>query len=161
MRWISLRAHAERFPARLTLTFTLGELPPGWTKATRPRAIRIWIGALGLLLIAPIVLLFVAGGLRLAGSSTVYEWIASSPVAILAASISLFIGLPIAFVLNAWPIARVGLRHRAGQLEGLVGLEFAPLHLIVVVIAVLVGGLFVGHLAADTYACMNGVHSAC
>ena len=30
-----------------------------------------------------------------------------------------------------------------------------------VVVALLVGGVFVAHLAVDSYACMSGVRSAC
>ncbi|HEX9363362.1 MAG TPA: hypothetical protein VGA47_06235 [Candidatus Dormibacteraeota bacterium] len=66
-----------------------------------------------------------------------------------------------AIAMNVWRITRVGWRRHAGALEGLVALEVAPLHLLVVLVAVLVGGLFVAHLAADSYACLNGVKSAC
>lgn len=161
MSWIYVRAGAERHPPRLTITFTLGELPDGWTKARGSRAIRQWFGIFGLVLVAPFALLFAAGALHFLGVSGPYEWIASNATAILAATISLVVGLPVAFVLNVWPITRLGIRRNAGGLEGLVALEFAPLHLVVVVVAVIVGGLFVGHLGADAYACMNGVHSAC
>src|SRR5579872_6307932 len=139
MSWISARAHVERSPARVSLIFAFGELPEGWAKPERPRAARVWIGVLGLLLIAPFTLLFAGAALRLVGVGAAYDWFAASPVAIVAASVSLFIGLPIAFVLNAWPITRVGMRRRAGQLEGLLALEFVPLQLAVVLVSLLVG----------------------
>lgn len=161
MGWISARARAERSPIRLTVALTLGELPEGWARPHRPRAIRIWIGVAGLLLVAPFASMLAAGALRVAGLGQPYAWIASSPAAIIAVTLSLVIGLPIAFVINVWPITRLGMRRHAGELEGLLALEFAPLHLLVVVLAMLVGGLFIAHLAADAYACVNGVHSAC
>ena len=161
MGWISAQAHADRRPFRLTLTITVGELPDGWTKARRSHAVRTAIGVLGVILVAPFAVLLTAAALHTAGVSQPFEWIGSSPVAIMAGTISLVIGLPVAFVLNVWPITRAGLRRHAGELEGLVALELAPLHLTVVVLAVVFGGLFVGHLAADAYACLNGVHSAC
>jgi len=102
-----------------------------------------------------------AGLLRAAGLEAPYTWISSTPVAILAASVSLFIGLPVAFVINLWPITRIGLHRGAGEVEGVVALELAPLQLFVVLVALIAGGLFAGHLAADSYACLTGVRSAC
>jgi len=49
----------------------------------------------------------------------------------------------------------------AATLEVLVGVESAPPHLVVVLTVLIVGGLFVGHLAADSYACWKGVRAAC
>ena len=157
--WISVRAYAERTPPRLTLTITLGELPDGWA---RPRAgARTWLGIAGLVCIAPFVVLLTATLLRALGVGAPYDWLANSTIAILAATVSLFIGIPVAIAVNLWRIGRLGLHRRAGSFEGLVALEFAPLHLLVVLAAVAIGGLFVGHLAVDSYACLNGVRSAC
>jgi hypothetical protein len=124
-------------------------------------ATRIWAVAFGLVLLAPFGLLAGAGALRWAGVGVAYDWIASSPAAILAATVSLFIGIPIAFVINALPITRLGVRRGDGELEGLVALRVAPLHIAVVMLAMVAGGAFVAHLGADSYACVNGVHSAC
>ena len=157
--WISVRAHAERTPPRFTLTLTLGELPAGWSRP-QGRA-HTWVGILGLVCIAPFVLLLGATLLRAIGFGAPYAWLTSSSIAILAATISLFIGIPVAIAVNLWRIVRLGFQRRAGALEGLVAFEFAPLHLVVVVTAILIGALFVGHLAADSYACLNGVRSAC
>ena len=95
------------------------------------------------------------------GLNAPYSWLSGSTIAILAGTVSLFIGIPVAIAMNAWRITRLGLRRQGGALDGLIALEVAPLHLAVVVIGLLVGGLFVAHLAADSYACMNGVRSAC
>lgn len=159
--WISIRAQATRDPLGLTLSITLGELPSGWAKSKQSRLARHGTGIAGAALVAPFALLVGAALLRALGLDAPYGWISSAPVAILAASVSLFIGLPVAFAINIWPITRLGLSRRAGELEGVMALEVAPLQLGVVLVALLVGGLFAAHLAADSYACLNGVRSAC
>lgn len=160
--WISIHVHFERAPLRMTLSIALGELPETWPTPAHGRSIVPWAGIAGLALIGPFVLLISATLVRqILGLSGPYDLIASSPVAILAATISLFVGLPVAFAMNAWPIVRLGLRREAGGVEALVALEIAPLQLAVVVIALVVASLFVGHLATDSYACLNGVRSAC
>jgi hypothetical protein len=157
--WISVRARAERTPPRLAVTLTFGQLPDGW-HPPHGRA-QTWIGIVGLVCIAPFIALLIASLLRIAGIAAPYAWISDSSVAILAGTMSLFVGIPVAIVINLWRIARVGVHRASGALDGLVALEFAPLHLLVVMAALVVGGLFVGHLAADAYACWNGVRSAC
>ena len=157
--WISLAANGRRKPLRLTVTLTVGELPEGWP-ASAHRA-RLWSGIVGLVLIAPFVVLLAASVLHNAGIDAPYSWFAGSSVAILAGTISLFIGIPVAIAMNLWRIARVGWRSRTGTVDGLLALEIAPLHLFVLAVALLVGGAFVAHLAADSYACLNGVKSAC
>ena len=157
--WISLSANLERKPPRLTLTITLGALPDGWTR--RGRHARTWSAVTGLVLIAPFIALVGAGLLRSLGYGAAYGWIAGSSIAILAATVSLFIGIPVAVAMNLWRITHLGMRRETGGIEGLVALELAPLHLAVVGLAVVIGAMFVGHLAADSYACVNGVRSAC
>ena len=157
--WISVRAQAKRTPPRLTVEVAFGELPEGWTRSHRHAT--TWAGLFGLVCITPFVALLAATVLRDLGVTAPYDWLSASPFAILAATISLFIGIPVAIAVNLWRIGRFGVKQSAGGLEGLVALEFAPLHLIVVAMALLVGGLFLGHLAADSYACLNGVRSAC
>ena len=158
-QWVSVRAIAERDPLRLTLMFTFGELPAGWNRP-HGRA-RTWVGLLGLVCIAPFVAMITFASLRTIGITAPYETVSASSVAILAATLSLFVGIPVAIAINLWRITRLGMLRREGALEGLVAFEFAPLHLFVVGVAVLVAGLFLGHLAADSYACFNGVRSAC
>ena len=148
-----------RWERTVELTIALGELPEGWARP-RPHA-RTWVALLGLFCIAPFIALLMATLLRALGFGSPYEWLAGSSIAILSATISLFIGIPIAITINLWRIARLGLHRSTGAIEGLIALEFAPLHLLVVLMAVLIGGLFVGHLAADSYACVKGVRSAC
>jgi hypothetical protein len=160
--WISVNAHAQRAPLRVTVSVAFGELPQGWATAGRSKPARPWLGIAGLVLIAPFVVLIGAAVARqFTGLVGPYELIATSPVAITVATVSLFLGLPVAFALNVWPVTRLGLRRYTGRLEGLLALEIAPLQLAVVVIAVILAALFIGHLAADSYACLNGVRSAC
>lgn len=155
-----MHAHAERDPIRFTITLTLGDLPQPWARSRRHRA-RTWTAVIGLALVLPFTALLVAGVLNTLGVNAPMGWIGSSTAAIVAVYVSVLFGIPIALVLNVWPISRVGMRRRDGEVEGLVALEFAPLHLIVIAIAVIVGGILVGHLALDSFACMNGVHTAC
>ncbi len=158
--WISVHAQAERVPPRFTVTFTFGPMPKTWAKGHRAST-RSWTAVVGLVLLLPFVALVVATLLHGAGVTAPLDWIGSSPYAIVSASVSLFVGIPVALVVNLWRIVRLGVRREPGGLEGLVAVEFAPLHLIVVMAAAAVAVLFVGHLAADSYACLNGVHSAC
>jgi len=157
--WISVHARAERVPPRFTLSVTLCELPDGWPPP-RGRA-RTWSGLVGLALIAPFVVLLAASQLHNLGFGAPYEWFSASNVAILAGTITLFVGIPVAIAMNVWRITRLGVRRQAGALDGLIALEVAPLHLAVVALGLVVGGLFVAHLAVDSYACINGVRSAC
>lgn len=159
--WFSIYGYAERVPPRVSFTITFGGLPEGWAKPQKPRVARTWIGVLGLVLIAPFLLLIAAYLLRALGMHGPYDSIAGSSPANLAATLSLLIGFPIAFVINVAPITRLAFRRHAGWLEVLLAVEFAPLHLVVVLAALIIGVLFVGHLAADSYACWKGVRPAC
>src|SRR5207244_8824700 len=157
--WISIHARAERVPPRFTVYITRGDLSEGVPRGGKHA--RTCSGLVGLVLIAPFVILLTASVLHNLGLSAPYSWLSGSTIAILAGTVSLFIGIPVAIAMNVWRITRLGLRRQGGALDGLIALEVAPLHLAVVVIGLLVGGLFVAHLAADSYACMNGVRSAC
>lgn len=158
--WISLHAHAERDPIRLTVTLTLGDLPQAWARSRRHRA-KTWTAVIGLALVLPFTALLAASVLNAIGVNQPLIWIGSSTWTIVAVYVSVLFGIPLALVLNIWPIARLGMRRRDGEVEGLLALEFAPLHLIVIATAVIVGGFLVGHLALDSFACMRGVHAAC
>src|SRR5690348_15805529 len=157
--WISIHLQAGRDPLRFNLSFNFGDLPDGWT--SRRHGARMWTGIVGVVCLAPFLALILGTALRVVGVNQLYDWISATPALIVAATVSLFVGIPVAVAINLWRITRLGLRHRRGAIEGLVALEYAPLHLVVVFTAILFGGLFVGHLAADSYACVRGVTSAC
>jgi hypothetical protein len=159
--WISVRARADRDPMGLSLSITLGDLPAGWAKTRQASWARQGAGIAGAVMVAPFALLVGAAVLRAIGLDAPYDWMSTAPAVILAAAVSLFIGIPVALAINIWPITRLGLSRRAGELEGVVAVEIAPLQLGVVLVALVVGGLFAAHLAADSYACLNGVRSAC
>lgn len=158
--WITVHARAERTPPRLSVTLRLGELPQAWARS-QLHAKRPWPAILGLVLILPFATFISAGLLNSAGLHAPMQWIGASSIAIIAVTVSAFIGIPVAFVVNLLRITRIGLRRREGEVEGVIAMEFAPLDLVVILLAVVIGGLFLGHLAADSYACMNGVRSAC
>lgn len=160
-RWMTFHGRAARRPLRLTVSVFVGRLPEGWSKPARAYRAKTWIGILGLLLIAPCVALIAAAIMRTTGVTIPYDWFAHNSIAIVAVTVSLFVGIPIALISSAWRITRLGMRRNAGRVEGLVALEIAPLHLLVVGLALLCGGLFLGHLAADAYGCMTGIRSAC
>ena len=157
--WISIRAQAGWKPLRFSLSFAFGDLPEGWASARH--GARLWTGLVGLACIAPFIALIVAAAFQTVGLNQLYQLISSSSPAILAGTVSLFIGIPIAIAINLWRITRVGLRQEGGSIDGLMAFEYAPLHLVVVFTALVFGGLFVGHLAADSLACFNGVKTAC
>src|SRR5207247_8557710 len=104
--WISVRAHAERTPPRFTLTLTLGELPAGWSRP-QGRA-HTWVGSLRLVCIAPFVLLLGATLLRAVGLGAPYAWRTRSSIAMLAATISLFIGIPVPLAVHPCRTGRRG-----------------------------------------------------
>src|SRR5437667_572175 len=125
--WVSVAAHLERAPVRFTLTFAFGDMPESWNESRRGAS--TWAGIVGVVLLTPFIILVAAGLLKSVGIGQPYEWLATSPAAIIAATISLFIGIPVAITMNLWRIARVGLRREAGALDGSLAPEFAPPHL--------------------------------
>src|SRR5438094_763848 len=92
--WISIHARAERVPPRFTVSITLGDLPEGWQPGGKHA--RTWSGLVGLVLIAPFVILLTASVLHNLGLSAPYSWLSGSTFAILAGTVSLFIGIPVA-----------------------------------------------------------------
>src|SRR2546429_6906644 len=124
--WISVAAHLERAPVRFTLTFAFGDMPEGWNESRRGAS--TWAGIVGVVLLTPFITLLAAGLLKSVGIGQPYEWLATSPAAIIAATISLFIGIPVAIVMNLWRDARGGVRREAGALDRLPALAIATPH---------------------------------
>src|SRR2546428_6066453 len=110
--WISIHARAERVPPRFTVSITLGDLPEGWPRGGKHA--RTWSGLVGLVLIAPFVILLTASVLHNLGLSAPYSWLSGSTFAILAGTVSLFIGIPVAIAMNLWRITRLGWRRHGG-----------------------------------------------
>src|SRR5207245_10460316 len=125
--WISIAAHLERAPLRFAFTIAFGELPEGWDESSRRAS--TWAAIVGLLLLTPFIVLAATGLLRSVGIGQPYEWLAGSPAAIIAATISLFIGIPVAITMNLSRIAGIGLRREARALDGLLEVELGPPHL--------------------------------
>src|SRR2546429_6953893 len=128
--WISVAATPERAPVRFMLPFAFGEMPEGWNESRRGAS--TWAGIVGVVLLTPFIILVAAGLLKSVGIGQPYEWLATSPAAIIAATISLFIGIPVAIVMNLWRIARVGPGRGAGGLDGLLWPEIPPPSLVAV-----------------------------
>src|SRR3989454_4759882 len=157
--WISIHARAERVPPRFTVSITLGDLPEGWPRGGKHA--RTWSGLVGLVLIARFLFLLTATVLPNLGLSAPYSWLSGSTFAILAGTVSLFIGIPVAIAMNLWRITRLEWRRHGGSLDGLIAAEGAPLPLSAVVVALLVRGIFCVRLAGYSYACMSRVPAAC
>src|SRR2546430_14985993 len=109
--WLSVAAHLERAPVRFTLTFAFGEMPEGWNQSRRGAS--TWAGIVGVVLLTPFITLLAAGRLKSVGIGQPYEWLAPSPASILAASLCLLIGIPVAVRMNPPRVAR-GRVKRAG-----------------------------------------------
>src|SRR5439155_776837 len=88
---------------------------------------RTWSGLVGLVLIAPFVILLTASVLHNLGLSAPYSWLSGSTFAILAGTVSLFIGIPVAIAMNLWRITRLGWRRHGGSLDGLMQQLATPL----------------------------------
>src|SRR5438552_14675558 len=122
--WISIHARAERVAPRFTVSITLGDLPEGWQPGGKHA--RTWSGLVGLVLIAPFVILLTASVLHNLGLSAPYSWLSGSTFAILAGTVSLFIRIPVAIAMHLWRITRLGWRRRARSVAGLIAIEVAP-----------------------------------
>ncbi len=119
-----------------------------------------------LLLIAGIVLVL-PGALVLAGSileqflriAWLYDIAMAMPAIIPA--LSLFVGAPLALLLNILPIVPLALVRQDGKISA--GLTVTPnlVQLLLIVVALGVAGVFFGHLVADGLACFRGIKSAC
>src|SRR2546429_1902482 len=134
---IPIRARAGRVPPRFTVSVTLGDLPEGWPQGGKHA--RTWSGLVGLVLIAPFAILLIASVLHNLGLSAPYSWLSGSTFAILAGTVSLFIGIPVAIAMNLWRITRLGWRRHGGSLDRFIALEVPPLHPAVIVGAPLGG----------------------
>src|SRR3989442_3441321 len=122
--WISIAAHLERAPLRFAFTIAFGELPEGWDESSRRAS--TWAGIVGLLLLTPFIVLAATGLLRSVGIGQPYEWLAGVPGPVIAATISLFIGIPVAITMNLWRIARVGVKREAGGRHGFLAPAVSP-----------------------------------
>lgn len=116
----------------------------------------------GALLIAPASITLLAGVLRAQlGIPSLFDTISRNPALSLIVAGSLFLGAPIAALLSILPIMHWSLTHADGKIA--TALVFKPtlVHLIIGGFALLVAGVFFGHLIADEFACWRGIASAC
>ncbi len=114
------------------------------------------------LLVAPALVTLVAGILRAQlGLPSLFDIISQNPALSLIVTVSLFLGAPIAVILNVVPIMRWSLSRADGKIATKLVLKPTLLHLVIGGIALLVVAMFFGHLLADEFACMRGITSAC
>jgi len=114
-----------------------------------------------MVLIAPFVLLLAATLIaQLTGFRGPYQLFATSPAAIVVATISLFIGLPVAFVLKRVAHHAPWTAPAGRLVEGLLALENRTPQLAVVLLSLLVAAFFVGTWPS-ILRLRQGVHSAC
>src|SRR5437879_13149102 len=89
--WISIHARAERVPPRFTVSITLGDLPEGWPRGGKHA--RTWSGLVGLVLIAPFVILLNARVMHNLGLRAPYSWLSGSTLAIIVVTVCIIFGL--------------------------------------------------------------------
>ncbi len=116
----------------------------------------------GALLVLPGALALVIGLSRYPlGLPYLYDAAFSSTAFITLATASLFMGTPLALLLNILAVIRLSLIRQPSGLTTSLTLEATILNLTVLGIAVMVVGVWFGHLAADGLACFYGVKSDC
>jgi hypothetical protein len=114
------------------------------------------------LLVAPALVTLVAGVLRAQlGLPYLFDALSHNPALSLIVAASLFLGAPIAVILNVLPIMRWRLSRVDGKIATSLVLKPTLVHLLIGGLALLVVAVFFGHLIADEFACLRGITSAC
>jgi hypothetical protein len=163
LRW-SLVGHLELEAHFRPLSFA-GQFRIGTSEANiaeqqkRLRSVAMIIGAL---LVLPGALALLFGMLKYPfGLAYLYDAAFSSSFFVTLATASLFLGTPLALLLNILAILRLSLIRQPDGISTSVTLEPTLWHLLVLGVAFLVAAAFFGHLVADGFACFRGVKSAC
>jgi hypothetical protein len=143
-------------PLMLAGQFHLAAADPGRAR------VRIAPLVVSAVLVAPAAFGLIAGVLRAqAGVAAPFDLISGTPALSAIIAASLFVGAPLAVLMNLLPILRFSLQRQDGKLSTTVALKPNLLQLAVLVVAVGVAGVFFGHLVADELACLRGIKSAC
>lgn len=117
---------------------------------------------IGVLLVLPGALALLIGLSRYPlGLPNLYDVAFASSAFVLLATASLFLGTPLALLLNILAILRLSFTRQPDGISTSVALEPTLVHLLVLGIAFLVAAAFFGHLVADGLACFYGGKSAC
>jgi hypothetical protein len=163
LRW-SLVGHLELEAHLRPLSFS-GQFRIGASEANigqqqnRLQSIAMIIGAL---LVLPGALALLFGMLKYPfGFAYLYDTAFASSVFVNLATASLFLGTPLALLLNILAVLHLSLTRQSDGIATSVTLEPTLVHLVVLGVAFLVASAFFGHLVADGFACFRGVRSAC
>jgi hypothetical protein len=116
----------------------------------------------GMILVLPSVLALGLGALKDSlGLAYPYDAAFASSRFVLLATGALFLGTPLALLLNMLAITRWHLMRQPSGLSTALTLKPTLGHLVVLGMAFLVAAAFFGHFVADGVACFYGVKSAC
>lgn len=163
LRW-SLIGHLD-LEARLHPLSLAGQFQIGAnaSKSAEPQnRLQILGLIIGAILVLPAALALGFGALKFnLGWPYWYDAAFSSSVFVVLASASLFLGTPLALLLNFLAILRMSLVRRDGRITTSVTLEPTLWHLVILGFAFNLSALFFGHLFVDALACFRGVKSAC
>ena len=119
------------------------------------------LGAVALILVAPAVALLVSAAvISLSGQAGFEISDRVAPVLPVAGVIVLAL-LVLAMVLLAVARLRVNIERHDGAWHGHINVELAKGELVAAVLGLSLIAVFVGHLLADGYACLNGMRRAC
>ncbi len=163
LRW-SLVGHLE-LEAHLRPLSLAGQFRIGTSEANiaqQQKRLQSVVMILGALLVLPGALALLFGLLKYPfGFAYLYDVAFASSTFILLATASLFLGTPLALLLNFLVILHLSFARQPAGLSTSVTLEPTLWHLLVLGVAFLVAAAFFGHLVADGLACLGGVKSAC
>ncbi len=117
---------------------------------------------IGVLLVLPGLLALLFGWLKYnLGLPTMYDTAFSSAIFVTLATASLFLGTPLALVLNLFPILRLSFTRQPDGVTTAVTVEPTLWQVLILGVAFLIAAAFFGHLVADAFACFRGLKSAC
>jgi hypothetical protein len=119
------------------------------------------LGVVALALIAPIFLLPASAALAIATGNAGFDLLSRFAVVPSIAVAILLVCPLIAMVLLAAARLRVKVQHDHGAWHGHVSLELAKGELAAAIVGLSLIAVFVAHLFADGYACLNGMRRAC
>jgi heme/copper-type cytochrome/quinol oxidase subunit 2 len=119
------------------------------------------LGSVALTLIAPAVALLVSTAVMSVSGQAGFELGNRVAVILPVAGVIVLALLVLAMVLLAAARLRVNVERHDGAWRGHIRLELARGELVAAVLGLSLIAVFVGHLLADGYACLNGVRRAC
>ncbi len=130
-------------------------------RSSSPATSHRHLGAVALTLVAPAVALLVSAAVMSVSGQAGFELGSRVPAVLSVAGIIVLALLVLAMVLLAVARLRVNIERHDGALHGHIRVELARGELVAAVLGLSLLAVFVGHLLADGYACLNGIRRAC